>query len=123
LKRFLSIKILLSTALRLVPAFDRLPSSSSDKMNVLRNTAHNLDQEIGRSTFGRVFRLEGCGHVSRFPCKKTRLLLLPVKKTNAVQEKEIAGAKFTREVRAGLTTFFTMAYIIAVNVSPTESIQ
>ena len=33
------------------------------------------------------------------------------------QEKEIHGSKFLTELRAGLTTFFTMAYIIAVNVS------
>ncbi|RYC62674.1 hypothetical protein CHU98_g3531 [Xylaria longipes] len=51
-----------------------------------------LDQRINRSTFGRVFRLEGSGH-----------------------PKSIRGASFFREVRAGLTTFATMAYIIAVN--------
>ncbi|TRX92976.1 hypothetical protein FHL15_006114 [Xylaria flabelliformis] len=50
------------------------------------------DQRINRSTFGRVFRLEGSGH-----------------------PKSIRGATFFREVRAGLTTFATMAYIIAVN--------
>ncbi|KAI0201032.1 xanthine/uracil permease family protein-like protein [Astrocystis sublimbata] len=50
------------------------------------------DQRINRSTFGRVFRLEGSGH-----------------------PKSIRGAAFFREVRAGLTTFATMAYIIAVN--------
>jgi hypothetical protein len=33
-----------------------------------------------------------------------------------IKEKEIKNTKFTTEVRAGLTTFFTMAYIIAVNV-------
>jgi hypothetical protein len=32
------------------------------------------------------------------------------------QPKEIQGATFFREIRAGLTTFATMAYIIAVNV-------
>jgi hypothetical protein len=32
------------------------------------------------------------------------------------QPLEIKNTKFTTEVRAGLTTFFTMAYIIAVNV-------
>jgi len=32
-----------------------------------------------------------------------------------LQEKEIAGARFLTELRAGLTTFFTMAYIISVN--------
>lgn len=34
------------------------------------------------------------------------------------QEKELKDAKFLTEIRAGLTTFFTMAYVIAVNVSP-----
>ncbi|KAH8161366.1 hypothetical protein CIB48_g6879 [Xylaria polymorpha] len=51
-----------------------------------------LDQRINRSTFGRVFRLDGSGH-----------------------PKSIRGATFFREIRAGLTTFATMAYIIAVN--------
>ncbi|KAF2632053.1 hypothetical protein BU25DRAFT_436855 [Macroventuria anomochaeta] len=49
---------------------------------------------IGASTFGRVFRLEGCGH-----------------------EKEIKNSRITTEIRAGLTTFFTMAYVISVNAS------
>jgi adenine/guanine/hypoxanthine permease len=40
---------------------------------------------ISRSTFGRVFRLEGSGH-----------------------EKEIKNTRFWTEVRAGITTFFTM---------------
>jgi AGZA family xanthine/uracil permease-like MFS transporter len=40
---------------------------------------------IGQSTFGRVFRLDGSGH-----------------------EKEIKGARFWTEIRAGITTFFTM---------------
>lgn len=34
-----------------------------------------------------------------------------------MKEKEIKKTRFTTELRAGLTTFFTMAYIIAVNVS------
>jgi hypothetical protein len=51
------------------------------------------------------------------------LLLLSTKATNAVQKDEIAGATLTREVRAGLTTFFTMSYIIAVNVILTEPFQ
>lgn len=34
-----------------------------------------------------------------------------------LQPKQIPGASFFREIRAGLTTFATMAYIIAVNVS------
>lgn len=38
-----------------------------------------------------------------------------------MQEKERKDARFLTEIRAGLTTFFTMAYIIAVNVSRTYS--
>ncbi|KAK8046150.1 hypothetical protein PG996_014214 [Apiospora saccharicola] len=51
-----------------------------------------LEDRINCSTFGRVFRLDGSGH-----------------------PKQIPGASFFREIRAGLTTFATMAYIIAVN--------
>ncbi|KAI1487505.1 xanthine/uracil permease family protein-like protein [Biscogniauxia mediterranea] len=53
---------------------------------------HAVDERINQSTFGRVFRLDGSGH-----------------------PKTVRGAKFFREIRAGLTTFATMAYIIAVN--------
>ncbi|KAE9379611.1 xanthine/uracil permease family protein-like protein [Stipitochalara longipes BDJ] len=53
-----------------------------------------LDFNVSKSTFGRVFRLDGSGH-----------------------PKERKGSKFLTEIRAGLTTFFTMAYIIAVNAS------
>ena len=53
------------------PVFDRFVSLFSGKMNVLRKTAHHLDKEFGRSTFGRVFRLEGCGHVSLLPMPET----------------------------------------------------
>ncbi|CAJ2508103.1 Uu.00g092890.m01.CDS01 [Anthostomella pinea] len=51
-----------------------------------------MEDRINRSTFGRVFRLEGSGH-----------------------PKTVRGASFLTEIRAGLTTFATMAYIIAVN--------
>ncbi|KAL1653423.1 hypothetical protein SLS61_003932 [Didymella pomorum] len=63
-------------------------------MDSLRLYCENINNFIGTSTFGRVFRLEGCGH-----------------------EKEIKSARFTTEIRAGLTTFFTMAYVISVNAS------
>ncbi|KAI8958549.1 permease family-domain-containing protein [Daldinia sp. FL1419] len=53
-----------------------------------------LEDRINHSTFGRVFRLDGSGH-----------------------EKSIEGATFFREIRAGLTTFATMAYIVAVNAA------
>jgi hypothetical protein len=36
---------------------------------------------------------------------------------NNLQEQQRHGSRFVTEIRAGLTTFFTMAYIIAVNVS------
>jgi xanthine/uracil/vitamin C permease (AzgA family) len=32
------------------------------------------------------------------------------------QPKEIEDARFSAEIRAGITTFTTMAYVIAVNV-------
>ncbi|EAT85518.2 hypothetical protein SNOG_06867 [Parastagonospora nodorum SN15] len=61
-------------------------------MDSIREYVEFINVSIGSSTFGRIFRLEGSGHPS-----------------------EIKNTKFTTEVRAGLTTFFTMAYIIAVN--------
>ncbi|KAI3398659.1 hypothetical protein diail_8846 [Diaporthe ilicicola] len=51
-----------------------------------------VETSVNTSTFGRVFRLGGCGH-----------------------PQEIQDASFYTEIRAGLTTFATMAYIIAVN--------
>ncbi|KAJ4343122.1 hypothetical protein N0V95_006737 [Ascochyta clinopodiicola] len=63
-------------------------------MEFLRTRSERLNTFVGASTFGRVFRLEGCGH-----------------------EKEMKNARFTTEIRAGLTTFFTMAYVISVNAS------
>lgn len=38
-----------------------------------------------------------------------------------LKESEILGTTLSAEVRAGITTFFTMAYIIAVNVSTATS--
>ncbi|KAK7750623.1 hypothetical protein SLS62_007470 [Diatrype stigma] len=55
---------------------------------------NQIEHRINRSTFGRVFRLEDSGH-----------------------PKAIEGARFFNEIRAGLTTFATMAYIIAVNAA------
>ncbi|RDW71042.1 hypothetical protein BP6252_07605 [Coleophoma cylindrospora] len=60
----------------------------------IRDTIDVIDAKIAKSTFARVFRLDGSGH-----------------------EKERPGSKFVTEIRAGITTFFTMAYIIAVNAS------
>jgi AGZA family xanthine/uracil permease-like MFS transporter len=38
-------------------------------------------------------------------------------KTDTPKDKQIRNTRFTTEIRAGLTTFFTMSYIIAVNAS------
>ncbi|PSN73002.1 hypothetical protein BS50DRAFT_176312 [Corynespora cassiicola Philippines] len=63
-------------------------------MDAIRRAINSVNASMGASTFGRIFRLEGSGH-----------------------DQEIKNARFTTEIRAGLTTFFTMAYIIAVNAS------
>lgn len=80
-------------------------------MYSISNAVHVLDKKVARSTFGRVFRLEGSGHV----CCSLSIGILDT--TDDTQPKERKGSHFVTEVRAGLTTFFTMAYIIAVNVS------
>lgn len=56
--------------------------------------AHGINERVAKSPVGRWFRLEGSGH-----------------------EKARAGSYFLTELRAGLATFFAMAYIIAVNAS------
>ncbi|KAB2576381.1 putative xanthine/uracil permease [Lasiodiplodia theobromae] len=63
-------------------------------MDALRQQGRRLDAYLADSKFGRLFRLDGSGHVG-----------------------EIPDAQFLTEVRAGVTTFFTMAYIIAVNAT------
>ncbi|KAF2276066.1 uncharacterized protein EI97DRAFT_467315 [Westerdykella ornata] len=63
-------------------------------MEAARNVVDKVNDRMSGSVVGRIFRLEGSGH-----------------------DKEIANTKFTTELRAGLTTFFTMAYIIAVNAT------
>lgn len=80
-------------------------------MQSFKNSIDRLDAKLSASTFGRVFRLDGSGHVS--PSLPILTTLLAHK---YLQEKQRKGAKFMTEIRAGLTTFFTMAYIIAVNV-------
>jgi len=53
-----------------------------------------LNEKVAASRFGRYFQLEGSGH-----------------------KRERKGTRFSTEIRAGLTTFFAMAYIISVNAS------
>ncbi|PGH18083.1 hypothetical protein AJ79_00711 [Helicocarpus griseus UAMH5409] len=58
----------------------------------MKNWAASINHAVANSFFGYRFRLEGSGH--RYERK---------------------GTRFLTEVRAGLTTFFAMAYIISVN--------
>ncbi|CAK7202532.1 hypothetical protein SEUCBS139899_005256 [Sporothrix eucalyptigena] len=67
---------------------------AGDWASTTKHFLSNLNESINRSTFGRIFRLRGSGH-----------------------PQEIRHANFATEIRAGLTTFATMAYIIAVNAS------
>ncbi|GAO17786.1 hypothetical protein UVI_02006190 [Ustilaginoidea virens] len=60
----------------------------------LHRLFHALDRAVAKSKFGRFFRLSSSDHPDR-----------------------IENATFCREVRAGLTTFAAMAYIISVNAS------
>ncbi|KAE9980581.1 hypothetical protein EG328_000218 [Venturia inaequalis] len=53
---------------------------------------HKFNLRVAQSAFGKYFRLEGSGH-----------------------PKERKGSFFFTEIRAGLATFFAMAYIISVN--------
>jgi AGZA family xanthine/uracil permease-like MFS transporter len=53
-----------------------------------------LNAQVAQSFVGTWFRLEGCGH-----------------------PREREGSRFTTELRAGLTTWAAMAYIISVNAS------
>ncbi|KAI1129311.1 purine transporter [Nemania abortiva] len=55
---------------------------------------HTINQKVARSVVGRWFRLDGSGH-----------------------PKERKGSLFFTEIRAGIATFFAMAYILAVNAS------
>ncbi|KAF4549885.1 Permease family protein [Elsinoe fawcettii] len=63
-------------------------------MKSVKEYIETLNYNVARSAVGKYFHLENSGHTS-----------------------EITNAKLSTEVRAGLTTFFTMAYIIAVNAA------
>ena len=77
----------------------------------VRDFFDRVDEYITTSRFGKVFHLAGSGHVGIHVTESQPPLL------TINQAKEIAGSSFFREIRAGLTTFATMAYIIAVNVN------
>ncbi|KAI8982109.1 permease family-domain-containing protein [Mycotypha africana] len=58
------------------------------------NWAERINNAVARSRIGKHFQLEGSGH-----------------------RRERKGTRFLTEIRAGLTVFFAMAYIISVNAS------
>ncbi|KAI1001160.1 Efflux pump [Podosphaera aphanis] len=63
-------------------------------MAIMQDLNNSINYQVSKSTLGSIFRLHGSGH-----------------------KNEQEGSKFSTEIRAGITTFFTMAYIIAVNSS------
>ncbi|KAF3906622.1 hypothetical protein ABW20_dc0109124 [Dactylellina cionopaga] len=63
-------------------------------MEAINRWVQSLDNAIARSYVGHYFRLEGSTHPKARP-----------------------GARFVNEIRAGITIFFTMAYIISVNAT------
>ncbi|KAJ4263149.1 hypothetical protein NW762_006771 [Fusarium torreyae] len=82
----------------MMPPHDERPVAAEEigrsRLCGVRDFLDNVDGYITTSRFGHYFRLSGSDHPH-----------------------EIAGSTFFREVRAGLTTFATMAYIIAVNAA------
>ncbi|CAH0044246.1 unnamed protein product, partial [Clonostachys solani] len=72
------------------------------------------DEWLTNSRLGRLFHLEGTGKVkeNNIPSTSSRVSAA-INQSNP----EKSRSTFFREIRAGLTTFATMAYIIAVNVS------
>ncbi|KAG1151977.1 hypothetical protein G6F37_002298 [Rhizopus arrhizus] len=60
----------------------------------MTNWVDKLDARVARSIIGRYFQLEYSGH-----------------------RRERKGTRFTTELRAGVTVFFAMAYIISVNAT------
>lgn len=91
-------------------------------LNLLLANQHNGDYQkyfsrVRRYCFQIYFwasvstrRLWSC---KSFPFNAHQIVIM----MSCSQEKELKNAKFLIEIRAGLTTFFTMAYVIAVNVS------
>jgi AGZA family xanthine/uracil permease-like MFS transporter len=80
----------------------------------LSNVVQRVDNSASKSLVGRLFQLKGSGHVCSHQTIRRvthSLTILPLS-----QPKEIADARLSTEIRAGLTTFATMAYIVAVNV-------
>ncbi|KAK6534550.1 hypothetical protein TWF281_005864 [Arthrobotrys megalospora] len=63
-------------------------------MEAIRRWVETIDNAVAATAVGHYFRLEGSTHPKARP-----------------------GARFLNEIRAGITIFFTMAYIISVNAT------
>ena len=72
---------------------------------------HDTNARIAASAVGRYFRLQGSGHVG------VQLSGQPLNIADRDQPKARPNSFFFTEVRAGLATFFAMAYIISVNAT------
>jgi len=75
-----------------LPISPTLVPSSIERLGLvslvqMAQTIHNLNDRVARSSFGRYFLLEGSGHPN-----------------------ERKGARFTTELRGGLTTFSSMVH-------------
>ena len=95
-------------------------SKATSKIKKWMKPVLGVNQRVSSSTFGRIFRLKGSGHVSSsftLMCLMSRRPLSLQLPNILMQPDEISSASFFSEIRAGITTFATMAYIIAVNVS------
>ncbi len=86
----------------------------------ISSLVQRMDTTVGKSPVGRFFRLKGSGHVSSSHRGNKILPGIVVGKMSLTQRhcqlKEIQDACLSTEIRAGMTTFATMSYIIAVNV-------
>lgn len=50
-------------------------SRLSAVMGRIRDVVYQVDEKINTSTFGRIFRLRGCGHVSLAPSRLLKSLM------------------------------------------------
>lgn len=94
----------------------------------IQSIAHlirRLNSSTSKSLLGWLFRLQGSGHVRNHHCTFASLFQHSVSNRPPLttQPEEIPHTCFSTELRAGLTTFATMSYIIAVNVSSTPAIS
>lgn len=82
-----------------------------------------INDKTSKSVIGRFFRFEGCGHVRAQSRSFIGSCNPKLTSRQPSKPSEIQDARLSTEIRAGLTTFATMSYIIAVNVSTSSHIQ